>query len=154
MKGITPVIAIILLLLITISMVGFAFVWFSRVTQSATTSGTNQMNTLSTNAQKMATLETVIPGAVGVARIYIRVTGTSAMTNTNAAPFGGDVSVYDNNALVQPTALINWFDQTCAGSIQTSLSNGNLYCFSGMGITSGHTIRIQTPGGSDTMLAS
>jgi flagellin-like protein len=34
MKGITPVVAIILLLMITISMVGFAFVWFSRMIET------------------------------------------------------------------------------------------------------------------------
>jgi len=34
MKGITPVVAIILLLLITISMVGFAFVFFTRTTET------------------------------------------------------------------------------------------------------------------------
>lgn len=44
-KGITPVIAIILLLLITISMVGFAFVWFSRVAQTATESTEKQLQT-------------------------------------------------------------------------------------------------------------
>lgn len=32
MKGITPVIAIILLLMITVSLVGFTFVWFQRMT--------------------------------------------------------------------------------------------------------------------------
>lgn len=32
MKGITPIIAIVLLLMITISMIGFAFIWFQRIT--------------------------------------------------------------------------------------------------------------------------
>ena len=36
MKGITPVIAIILLLMITIAMVGFAFIWFSGIMESMT----------------------------------------------------------------------------------------------------------------------
>ncbi len=31
MKGITPIIAIVLLLMITISMAGFAFIWFQRI---------------------------------------------------------------------------------------------------------------------------
>ncbi len=43
-KGITPVIATILLLLITISMVGFAFVFFQRTTQTAARSGEEQLN--------------------------------------------------------------------------------------------------------------
>ena len=35
MKGITPIIAIILLLMITIAMVGFAFVWFTEIAEAA-----------------------------------------------------------------------------------------------------------------------
>ena|SRR3989344_6328943 len=52
MKGITPVIAIILLLMITIAMVGFAFVWFTSVatqlgnaTERMSVEQTNQMQT-------------------------------------------------------------------------------------------------------------
>ncbi len=44
MKGITPIVATILLLLITISMVGFAFVFFQRTTQTAAQSGEEQLN--------------------------------------------------------------------------------------------------------------
>ncbi len=54
MKGITPVIAIILLLLITISMVGFAFVWFQRVAQTATEGTESQLQEqLSQQGQKV-----------------------------------------------------------------------------------------------------
>lgn len=54
MKGITPVIAIILLLLITISMVGFAFVWFTRMAETASQAGTSQLNqTLGQMTQKV-----------------------------------------------------------------------------------------------------
>ena len=45
MKGITPVIAIVLLLMITISMVGFAFIWFQRISnilQNKTETGLEQ----------------------------------------------------------------------------------------------------------------
>lgn len=55
MKGITPVIAIILLLLITISMVGFAFVWFQRVAQQTQTSTESQLaEQLSQQGQKVS----------------------------------------------------------------------------------------------------
>ena len=46
MKGITPVIAVILLLLITVSLVGFAFVWFTRVATTAATGIENQTGKL------------------------------------------------------------------------------------------------------------
>ena len=42
MKGITPIIAIVLLLMITVSMAGFAFIWFQRIgsiAMNATESG-------------------------------------------------------------------------------------------------------------------
>jgi flagellin-like protein len=44
MKGITPVIAVILLLMITISLVGFAFVWFTRMTESMTNQTSESLN--------------------------------------------------------------------------------------------------------------
>ncbi len=54
MKGITPVIAIILLLLITISMVGFAFMWFTRMAETASQAGTLQLNqTIGQMSQKV-----------------------------------------------------------------------------------------------------
>ena len=44
MKGITPVISIILLMLITISMVGFAFVFFGGFTESTSESGESMLS--------------------------------------------------------------------------------------------------------------
>ena len=54
MKGITPVVAIILLLLITISMVGFAFVWFTRIGELTTQQTQTQLQSqLDAAAQKV-----------------------------------------------------------------------------------------------------
>lgn len=78
MKGITPVIAIILLLLITISMVGFAFVWFQRVAQIATDTTTSQLhNQLDSQGQKISIDNANSP----TGNITMRHTGTTA-TNT------------------------------------------------------------------------
>lgn len=41
-KGITPVIAVVLLLMITIAMVGFAYVWFTRLMSTTTGAVSNQ----------------------------------------------------------------------------------------------------------------
>ena len=46
MKGITPVIAVILLLLITVSLVAFAFTWFTRIATTAATGIENQTSKL------------------------------------------------------------------------------------------------------------
>lgn len=66
MKGITPVIAIILLLMITIAMVGFAFVWFSGVMGTIT----NQTGaTLSEEQRQIAT-------NIRIANAYSNLSGT------------------------------------------------------------------------------
>ena len=55
MKGITPVIAVILLLLITVAMVGFAFVWFTQITRSTTDIvGKDVNSTIVRQAQKIS----------------------------------------------------------------------------------------------------
>jgi len=43
MKAITPAVAIILLLLVTISIVGFAFMFFTRATQTAAEAGEKEI---------------------------------------------------------------------------------------------------------------
>jgi flagellin-like protein len=80
-KGITPVIAIILLLLITISMVGFAFVWFSRLQGSIQDSVTNK-----TDSQINAMGKTVVIDLASnsTGSIAIRNSGTSTI---NAAEY-------------------------------------------------------------------
>src|SRR3989338_7172640 len=88
MKGITPVIAIILLLLITISMVGFAFVWFQRVASTATQATDEQLTAqLNKQAQQIklegasgttVTLRSNGNVALPVGSIVLFVNGSSA----------------------------------------------------------------------------
>ena len=59
MKGITPVVAIILLLMITISMVGFAFIWFSRMFESVSGGVENQTLTELETMRKKIDIENV-----------------------------------------------------------------------------------------------
>ncbi len=75
-KGITPVIAIILLLLITISMVGFAFVFFGRVTS---TSGA-QIENATQQLVQQAGARFAIEG-YDKNHIYIRNTGNVPITS-------------------------------------------------------------------------
>src|SRR3989338_8298270 len=70
-KGITPVIAIILLLLITISMVGFAYVFFSRTVSSSGQQIENQTRQL----VQQGSVRFSIEGASGN-KIYLRNHGT------------------------------------------------------------------------------
>ncbi len=140
MKGITPVIAIILLLLITISMVGFAFVWFSRVTQSATTSGTAQINTITGNSQKRLTFESYVQGGANAGKLYIRNSGT-------AQTLPAEISVYVGNTLDAGA----WFKSDCVTALAaTDLAISGLYCFKpASAINCPFTAKIQAPGGLD-----
>ena len=145
MKGITPVIAIILLLLITISMVGFAFVWFSRVTQSATQSGSEQINTISQNAGKRITFEQV---DATNDRVYVRIAGSSPVTPS-------EISVYVNDALMTAGT---WYDSSCAAPAYTpttQMTPNALVCYVPTGANPiqcpavPFKIRMQAPGGFD-----
>ncbi len=129
MKGITPVIAIILLLLITIAMVGFAFVWFSRV---ATTSGTNiesQLNTTFGASGKKVGIDAISAAAAAVS---IRNTGSATIA-------AGEIAVYAGGSVVVCTPALG---SLAPGAVAT--------CdWSAGSCTSGTVIRVTAPGGSD-----
>ncbi|MFH0949105.1 MAG: hypothetical protein V1802_01310 [Candidatus Aenigmatarchaeota archaeon] len=76
MKGITAVVSIILLLLITISMVGFAFLYFNRILTTTTTTGEEQMNQQNRMINTKGMID-VIDTANG--KIYVRNTGTETI---------------------------------------------------------------------------
>ena len=128
MKGITPVIAIILLLLITISMVGFAFVWFQRVAQTATESTESQLQSqLSQQAQKIR-----IESYAGTT-VTMRSTGSAAIAS-------GSVGLFVNGSLTT--------SGTCPAS---SVAAGAIFsCSSSAAVCSGSsTVRVTSLGNSD-----
>ncbi|MBS3050856.1 MAG: hypothetical protein J4400_01785 [Candidatus Aenigmarchaeota archaeon] len=131
MKGITPVIAIILLLLITISMVGFAFVWFQRVAQTATDSTDTQLQQqLSQQAQKIR-----IESAAGTA-VNLRNTGSQSIPASAVAIFVNGTATTSGNCPSVPQA---------AGSV--------FACSSTAAVCSGSsTIRVTAPGNSDQII--
>jgi flagellin-like protein len=84
-RGVSPVITIVLLVMITISMTGFAFIWFTRMgtgLQDRTEAGAEKT---SENIMKIAIIDNVVGGANSV--ITIRNIGSVAI-----AP--GDIAVY------------------------------------------------------------
>lgn len=95
MKGITPVIAIILLLMITIALAGFAFVWFGRVGQQVTNQTAEQ---LAEQQRKQATSAIIdnIDAANGI--VTIRNSGTVTI-NTN------ELGIYVDGTPIQCTGL-------------------------------------------------
>jgi len=102
MKGITPVIAIILLLMITISLVGFAFVWFTRMTESMTNQTSESLNQQMLVQRTKVTIDN-----------YDEVSGRLVIRNAGSVNLElGKVSVYVNT-----TGLISDCSWSPSGSI-------------------------------------
>ncbi len=132
MKGITPVIAVILLLLITVSMAGFAFVFLQRSLETTTSSTEESLNAQLNQQRQKVAIDNAVSGAV-----YVRHIGTITMTDMNK------VTVYVNN--VKATCTGEWTTKTswAPGEIVTCtlaslVCNGNT------------TIKITSPGGQDS----
>jgi len=125
MKGITPVIAVILLLLITISMVGFAFVWFSRVAQTATEQTEKQLQTDLDRQGKKVAIDNIGSGSVTLRNI-----GTSNIA-------AGDLKLYVNNTAQAACDAVS----IAAGG--TSTCNLNPPC------GDGGTMKVTSPGNQD-----
>jgi flagellin-like protein len=126
-KGITPVIAVILLLLITISMVGFAFVWFSRVTLLAQNATETRLGNV-INQQE----QTVRIDNVAGTEVTIRATGAQSI------PVSG-LQVYVNGA-----------QQTCSSWSGTTLAPGStITCTLSGACPSGARLRVTSPGNLD-----
>ncbi len=92
MKGITPVIAIILLLLITVAMVGFALVWFQRFV-SATGSQTEQNLQTQLDQQSKVISVVNIDNSGVTSIISIKNIGTRTISLTELAMFVDSVRV-------------------------------------------------------------
>lgn len=131
MKGITPVIAIILLLLITISMVGFAFIWFQRVAQTATASSDTALQTQLNQQGQTARIDSVAGTSV-----TIRNTGSQSIAAGAIVIFVNGTATTSGNC---PTvALASGASNTCASLVQVC---------SGLS-----TVKITAPGNTDQII--
>jgi flagellin-like protein len=132
MKGITPVIAVILLLLITLSMTGFAFIFFTRIASTATNATESQLRTdLDRQAKKIVIDNVDATNAI----VYVRNTGTQMIRAT-------ELAIYINGA-----------KGTCTGTVFTDVSPGQTTScdFSAGSCASGAIIKITAPGNFDEL---
>ncbi len=130
MKGITPVVAIILLLLITISMVGFAFVWFTRIGELTTQQTQAQLQSeLDRQAQKVRI------DAVTTTTVTIRNIGTKAIPE------------------IQLTVFVDNVVKECTWSTSGDLAaGGSKTCtYTGACTAGTSTVRVTAPGNSDAV---
>ena len=124
MKGITPVIAIILLLMITISLVGFAFVWFTRMTEGLTNQTSESLNQQMLVQRTKVTIDN-FDEANGI--LVIRNTGSVNLD-------GAKVKVYVNTTgLISDCSLSN---SIAPGETATCTSNGLKTCTGTIVVTS------------------
>lgn len=75
MKGITPIIAIMLLMMVTIAMIGFAYFWFTKIMDRAKNNTEEMMKGENEKYQKTIAIDSLSPQG-GDSYIYIRNTGT------------------------------------------------------------------------------
>ncbi len=129
-KGISEVVAVILLLLITVAIVGFAYVFFQRLQSTATNATSTQLNSQISQEAKTINIENMNPGA---STVYIR-------SNGPTAPNSNEINLYVNGVLTQCLSNLGWANVS-AGST-TSCKWSNSAC------AGGTPIIVTTPGGS------
>ncbi len=102
MKGITPVISVILLLLVAIAIVGFAFGFFQRVLGTASSGTEEQLKTSVSQLSQGIWIE----NAKGTA-VTVRNLGSQSVNSNNFAVFvnGGSVSAPCSPATVSPGSV-------------------------------------------------
>jgi flagellin-like protein len=124
MKGITPVVATIMLLLITIAMVGFAYIWFNNIATTVTVGLQNSTQNEIIRERQLINIENPKNGS-----IVIRNIGGYSISKS-------DLNVYVNNTL-----------KTC-GWEKDAVSPGDTitsYC----NCTAGVDIKVTAPGNFD-----
>lgn len=131
-KGITDIIAIVLLLMITISMVGFAWMWLQRLTVSAQNTTQSQINTLSNVAGQQLKIDNVDKTG---GKVTLRNTGTSTVSLST-------VGIYKNGGT----------PVTCNGtwSASTVDPQATATCDVAAAITDCVTMRITSASGEDS----
>ena len=127
MKGITPIIAIMLLLMITISMIGFAYMWFTRISESAMNKVENITEQNRENIGKTIMIDSVTGGASSL--LFIRNTGTYTIQPS-------EISVYVGGALASCT-------------LPSSIAPGEIKSCSISGNCAGLAVKVSAPGNFD-----
>ena len=129
-KGITPVVATILLLLITIAIVGVSMVFFTRTISTSTSAGEQQLQTTTEQASKMIRIDSAAGSSV-----TIRNMGTQSIAST-------ELTVFVNNALT-----------ACTWAGLPMAKDGSATCTLGSSCT-GEKVKVIGPAGSDEVTCS
>ena len=129
MKGVSTVIVVILLLLISIAIVGYTFGFFQRFFGTATSSGTQQLIGLQHTTGQAVRIEVVSGNNVTIRNI-----GSVQLTNSTLGVF------VDGTAVTWASGTV----ATIPPNAIATLANMTSWC------TTGKTIVVTTPGLSDS----
>lgn len=139
MKGVTPVIAVILLLMITVAMVGFAFVWFTSISQKTTQAVENStLSQLEKQEQKVRISNIDRISVPGTTVITVRSTGTRSVPLNTVLVFVNDVG-----------KSCTWTNTGGSGSPTVLVTQGAVECRVTPACTPGDRVRVDAPAGPD-----
>jgi flagellin-like protein len=134
MKGISPVIATILLLLITVAIVGIAFSFFSRTTSTTTATVEQQMNQQENQMAKLVVID-----AYNATSVTIRSLSTGTVTIGTT-----ELNVYVNGTLRSCNPPLAAFVPQTTTAVQTcNFGSAPISC------TSTTTLIVAAPGNQD-----
>ena len=134
MKGITPIITVILLLLIAVVMVGFAFGFFSNIFTVSKTETESALNTTVSIYGKQIRVDNIDTQALRV--VTVRAVGPRGLNV-------GEVSIYNASGSLAITT------GTCPSGTVNPGGTGSCTLISN-GCMSGSTLRVVAPGNTDT----
>ena len=128
MRGISPVIATVLLLLMAVAAVGGAWVWYQRMQTSAMAGGTGTVEQLKKTAVTVS-VDRLTCTANGNFSLTLANTGTESVTLTNvtlASSAGGSVIAYKDSWTVSANSL----DQQTLTRIGANCDSTTIYYIS------------------------
>lgn len=130
MKGVTPIIAVVLLLLIVIALAGFAFVWFQTAWKTMATAAEQQMTQQQASMMKTIKIDNIEKGATNTT-IYVRHTGSLNISIS-------ELAVYIDNTLA-----------TCTWSADILEPNTVITCIANL--VCSNTVKVSAPGSEDAV---
>ena len=134
-KGITPVIAVVLLLMITVALIGFAFIWFQGVWEEVADSTQEKITSDINKWDQTIKIDNVLASDVdNTSIVYIRSTG-------NAEVLVSSMSVYNDDVPID----CYW----SVGGTGKLAPKGLIECKSFSAIVSEDVIKVTAPGNND-----
>ncbi len=144
-KGITAVVAIVLLLMMTVAAAGLAYMWISQMQTGTQQKTSEQLNTQAQQMQSSLNIESVWASG-GMMFFSLRNTGSTTvdLTYANGARF------YVNGAIqtANPTGMTGLITPGATFTVQTAAATGGAW--PGVGATNAKTVQVVTVEGVST----